>query len=693
MRRIYYSTVALAMLATAATAWGQKTAYGYTMLPSTTPSMISFTTDEPTTTSRLGGYSKAEPRSGAMVGETLYMMGIDDDFNVWFYSMDCSGNDGETIKKLGDATIPGDMSYDYSTNTMYFIANSENVDGVSAYGTVDLESGKMTFVHDLPYYCKAIAVDARGQMYVLTNSAQLVRVNKGSGEVETVGSTGVTLASWWNFQSMEFDRETGALYLAAWGSDEKSTLYSIDTASGLATKVGVIGNGAHTIALSMPYAPSSSTAPERVKDLTLTADPMGELTATLSWTNPENDYSGTPLEDMIDIEIVNKTTGEKTVLEHCAPGERMSYTLEVAVSGMYTIAVSAVNASGASLEQSVEGWIGVDVPGEVTDARAMLSRTSLLVNELSWTAPASGAHGGYMDRRDLVYDVIRMNDGKTIARDLTVTHVSDDKLLDDLTRYSYQIIARNGDGTSNGAKTNDLVNGPAVKCPYEAPFNSWEESGQYWTVLDGNGDGYPFVWYKDYMNMFGQGFDKCYYIYQKNEVHYGYDFIISPPIEFQEGHEYKITATVSNDDIAGYREEQFRFYTFGGYDMAGAIPLGDEPFTVKHPGEFRDYSFTFKAEDDGYGSDDEKFASFIALCCCSRYDMGMLLVSRIAVEDLTPAVAIGDVNGDGEVNIADVNALINIILNGKSTAVADVNADGEVNIADVNALIDIILNK
>ena len=50
-------------------------------------------------------------------------------------------------------------------------------------------------------------------------------------------------------------------------------------------------------------------------------------------------------------------------------------------------------------------------------------------------------------------------------------------------------------------------------------------------------------------------------------------------------------------------------------------------------------------------------------------------------------------NGDGEVNIGDVNALIDIILNGNvgDNQHADVNGDGEVNIADVNAVIDIIL--
>lgn len=54
----------------------------------------------------------------------------------------------------------------------------------------------------------------------------------------------------------------------------------------------------------------------------------------------------------------------------------------------------------------------------------------------------------------------------------------------------------------------------------------------------------------------------------------------------------------------------------------------------------------------------------------------------------------GDVNLDGEVNIADVNAILNIIMGGRVDADtmkrADVNEDGEVNIADVNAVLNII---
>ncbi len=64
--------------------------------------------------------------------------------------------------------------------------------------------------------------------------------------------------------------------------------------------------------------------------------------------------------------------------------------------------------------------------------------------------------------------------------------------------------------------------------------------------------------------------------------------------------------------------------------------------------------------------------------------------SRIVnIEDIV--VIPGDVNGDSEVSIADVNAVLAMILSGSVESPGDVNGDGEVNVADVNALVDIIL--
>ena len=51
----------------------------------------------------------------------------------------------------------------------------------------------------------------------------------------------------------------------------------------------------------------------------------------------------------------------------------------------------------------------------------------------------------------------------------------------------------------------------------------------------------------------------------------------------------------------------------------------------------------------------------------------------------------GDLNGDGEVNIADVNAVIDAILSQNSEQKYDFDGDGEVTISDVMALISFLL--
>lgn len=92
----------------------------------------------------------------------------------------------------------------------------------------------------------------------------------------------------------------------------------------------------------------------------------------------------------------------------------------------------------------------------------------------------------------------------------------------------------------------------------------------------------------------------------------------------------------------------------------------------------------------GYDAEgNEEITLFIFKCYngMAVYKIG----SGITGDDPEPGTP-GDVNGDGEVNIADVNAVIDMILSGKIQPTGDVNKDGEVNIADVNALIDLILN-
>ena len=63
----------------------------------------------------------------------------------------------------------------------------------------------------------------------------------------------------------------------------------------------------------------------------------------------------------------------------------------------------------------------------------------------------------------------------------------------------------------------------------------------------------------------------------------------------------------------------------------------------------------------------------------------------------TPSVLIGDVNGDGSVNVTDITALINAVLNedfsGIVFANSDMDGNGIINVTDVTELINRVLNS
>ena len=54
---------------------------------------------------------------------------------------------------------------------------------------------------------------------------------------------------------------------------------------------------------------------------------------------------------------------------------------------------------------------------------------------------------------------------------------------------------------------------------------------------------------------------------------------------------------------------------------------------------------------------------------------------------------LGDINGDGIINVLDIVSLVNIILfSDEYNAAADVNSDGVINILDVVLMVTVILN-
>ena len=72
----------------------------------------------------------------------------------------------------------------------------------------------------------------------------------------------------------------------------------------------------------------------------------------------------------------------------------------------------------------------------------------------------------------------------------------------------------------------------------------------------------------------------------------------------------------------------------------------------------------------------------------------MLKVYSQAEYDALPDGKRGDLNGDGDVSVADLVAMVNIILGKKGKmSEADLNGDGDVTVGDYVILVNIVLGK
>lgn len=71
------------------------------------------------------------------------------------------------------------------------------------------------------------------------------------------------------------------------------------------------------------------------------------------------------------------------------------------------------------------------------------------------------------------------------------------------------------------------------------------------------------------------------------------------------------------------------------------------------------------------------------------FDIGLIanIVAGGSIDETLP----GDINGDGEVNLLDVQPFVDLIVSGQFQPEADINGDGKVNLKDVAAFVELII--
>lgn len=489
----------------------------------------------------------------------------------------------ESVGELSGYTSHiNDMSYDYSTKTMYAISVLN--DAYTQLFTIDLNTAESKLVADLDRRFFTLACTYEGQLYGISFEGDLCKIDKTNGNVTVVGATG------WHptyYQSMEFDHSDETLYWAAnlmGGTDFDDCIATVDINTGAAQKVAAVGNSPQIAGLYVPFAASEKGTPSAVSDFECVPGANGATTVALYWMNPTQTFDGKELSSLTDIKVYRdreliKTFGNPEI------GEEMSYTDDLGdvKGGYHFYSVVASNSVGEGAEEKVRIFVGRDIPADITTLTLQHDGYDKAV--ISWNQPELGPNGGYVDASSLSYKVVRKPDGRVIADGLKQTTVSDEN-ISPVGQYSYSVVASNADGESNAVETETRVFGPAYSMPVTFDFTAFDADNS-WTVMDANKDGYAWMWTKVSSGDRVMG-------HQASSTAVSDDWLISYYMPFEKDATYR-----AEMELHAYSADKLEFALLDEmYTVKPAQVL--DTVTIKGNRDKQRIGVVFKAESDGY---------------------------------------------------------------------------------------------
>nr|WP_302945786.1 T9SS type A sorting domain-containing protein [uncultured Prevotella sp.] len=489
----------------------------------------------------------------------------------------------ESVGELSGYTSHiNDMSYDYSTKTMYAISVLN--DAYTQLFTIDLNTAESKLVADLDRRFFTLACTYEGQLYGISFEGDLCKIDKTNGNVTVVGATG------WHptyYQSMEFDHSDETLYWAAnlmGGTDFDDCIATVDINTGAAQKVAAVGNSPQIAGLYVPFAASAKGTPSAVSDFECVPGANGATTVALYWMNPTQTFDGKELSSLTDIKVYRDRELIKT-FENPEMGEEMSYTDDLGdvKGGYHFYSVVASNSVGEGAEEKVRIFVGRDIPADITTLTLQHDGYDKAV--ISWNQPELGPNGGYVDASSLSYKVVRKPDGRVIADGLKQTTVSDEN-ISPVSQYSYSVVASNADGESNAVETETRVFGPAYSMPVTFDFTAFDADNS-WTVMDANKDGYAWMWTKVSSGDRVMG-------HQASSTAASDDWLISYYMPFEKDATYR-----AEMELHAYSADKLEFALLDEmYTVKPAQVL--DTVTIKGNRDKQRIGVVFKAKSDGY---------------------------------------------------------------------------------------------
>lgn len=464
------------------------------------------------------------------------------------------------------------MAYDPVNEVMYALgADYENGDPNLGYTVLYEVNLNATTLNDLFSKVKDMdglywdfCFDAQGNAWFAQKYAGSDGIVKGTNLVKMDGNfnriSEVKMQSEWGedinsiyFSTMYFDNSTGDLYYLPCSDYGSTSLYKVNPTTGLSQSIAWFNQGNHFTGLYIPYLTADNgAAPARVSGLDAQADLNGAMKDTIKWVTPSKTWAGDDLANLQSVKIYRKNAGYATteltktadliansqLLATVPATEKetaMSWVDENPIDGINTYYVLAANDKGNGVIDSIRCYMGIDVPGAVSNI--MLEKNGTGV-DISWTAPEKGANNGYIGTEGLSYKITRLPDNVVVAENVTDTKYTDNTLGEQQS-YSYTIQAVNAKGAGAIATSDPIMAGSALKTPISLAFDTQTDADRWSTNKMSNSIYFYYAggWSDDYKCMIGYG--------TSNGTVEG--TLISPPLYLEEGKTYRFTTDFQAD--------------------------------------------------------------------------------------------------------------------------------------------------
>lgn len=518
--------------------------------------------------------------------------------------------DAETWEMKGGTgardTWAFDLAYDDSTDRIYgcFHESDENYEGQRLiFGWINASDYIADFapihpVSDVFVNMAGMDFDSQGRLWAISREGFLFTVDKETGEMSEGIDTG--LVGYYD-TSATIDRETDTMYyfLQLSGANspgvtkDVTSLYKIDLATGDATWVYDLpgANGIQGLSIFHPLAPL--TAPDVAKNLGVDFE-GGSLSGKVNFTVSDKTYGGDdasgPMSYSIAYRLYDDEEAEYAQLARGVTtyGSEVSANVTLPGNNRYKFAVTLFNSEGeASVRAITDAYVGYDTPLSPSEVTAELTDEGIKV---TWKAPSTSLHEGFMDKENLKYNVVRMPDEATVATGLealeyvdalpaTVGHV----------RYTYYVYADNNGMVSSAGKSNFVPVGPFT-VPYECNFADQAEFDEY-TVC-------PKVERPDFYYQWD------WHIGLKaarmsNTILDDDDWLITPPITLEGMKTYELSLDMGNDDDKLESVFEVGVGTSATREGVEAKTLLPSTSIVSKAPAYETYTAVFTPEEDG----------------------------------------------------------------------------------------------